>query len=151
MRVLITGIAGFAGGHLAEFLLGRKGIEVHGVVREGAAPDGIPVSGGRIRLRICDLRDAGAARAVLADVKPERIFHLAGQTFVPDSWKDPARTFDANVMGQLNLFEAARGAGLKPLIHVACSSDEYGAVPRGDLPIDERVLLRPLPQAALST
>ncbi|MGH7197920.1 MAG: GDP-mannose 4,6-dehydratase [Candidatus Omnitrophota bacterium] len=150
MRVLITGISGFAGGHLAEFLLGRKGVEIYGTMREGSKLNGFPFPKDRIRLRTCDLRDPSAVRAVLSEVKPDRLFHLAGQTFVPDSWKDPGRTFDANVIGELNLFEAARHLGLKTRVHVACSSDEYGAVLPGDLPIDESVPLRPLSPYAVS-
>jgi len=150
MRVLITGVFGFAGGYLAEKLLKRKGVEVFGVTHKSSKLDGRHFFKGKLRLRACDLRDASGVRALVEETRPDRIFHLAGQTFVPDSWKRPAETFDANVLGELNLLEAVRQAGLQALIHVACSSDEYGAALPGDFPIDEKVLLRPLSPYAVS-
>jgi GDP-4-dehydro-6-deoxy-D-mannose reductase len=150
VRVLITGVCGFAGAHLAENLVRRGGAEITGTVRDSSRIDGLGSWRGRIRLRPCDLRDAEALRAVVEEARPDRVFHLAGQTFVPASWKDPLATFDANVLGELNLLEAVRRVGLAPLIHIACSSDEYGAVLPGELPIDEKTLLRPMSPYAVS-
>jgi GDP-4-dehydro-6-deoxy-D-mannose reductase len=92
----------------------------------------------------CDLRDAGAVHRTLAAVRPDRIFHLAAQSYVPSSWAAPAETVAGNVLCQVNLFEAARNLGLSPRIQVAGSSEEYGLVKPHELPLTEDSPLRPL-------
>jgi GDP-4-dehydro-6-deoxy-D-mannose reductase len=148
MRVLITGIAGFVGGFLAEELL-RHGAEVHGLEQPGA--DRAHLGGlDELRLHDCDIRDPDGIRAVLYKASPEWIFHLAARSFVSLSWKSPAETFATNVIGQVNLLEAVRNLGLKCRIHIAGSSEEYGKVLEGELPIREENPLRPLSPYAVS-
>lgn len=143
MKVLITGVTGFVGSHLAEFLL-KKGITVYGIERWRSKKDNVDHLKEKIRFVYCDIRDATAIHEVVFKVKPDRIFHLAAQSFVPTSWLAPAETLTTNIIGELNLFEAVRQAGLKPTIQIACSSEEYGSVHPKELPIKETNLLRPL-------
>lgn len=150
MKVLITGITGFAGSHLAEFLLARGGTEVHGTQRWRSRTENIEHLEGRITLHDCNFQDASSVRLVMEKVRPERIFHLAGQSFVRSSWVYPQETFSANVLAQLNVFEAVRQLNLDPLIQVAGSSEEYGRVLPEEFPIREENPLRPLSPYAVS-
>jgi GDP-4-dehydro-6-deoxy-D-mannose reductase len=150
-RVLITGITGFAGSHLADYVLAEHpGVEVFGTYRWRSRRENIEHLEGRIRLLECDLGDATALRAALATAQPDAIFHLAAQSFVPTSWVAPAETFHVNVTGQVNLFEAIRLLGLDPVVQIACSSEEYGLVHKDETPISERNPLRPLSPYAVS-
>jgi GDP-4-dehydro-6-deoxy-D-mannose reductase len=150
MRVLITGITGFVGSHLTEFLLERGGIEVFGIERWRSKTDNIDHLKGRLKMYECDMRDASSVRQVIAAVKPERIFHLAAQSFVAMSWSAPSETLATNTLGQLNLLEAVRECGLSPRIQIAGSSEEYGLVHEDELPIRETNPLRPLSPYAVS-
>jgi GDP-4-dehydro-6-deoxy-D-mannose reductase len=150
MRVLITGVTGFVGSHLADYLVARGDVEVFGVHRWRSRMDNIEHLRDRITLVEGDLRDAGGVRRILEAVRPDRIFHLAAQSYVPASWTSPSETITTNVTCQLNLFEAIRDAGLATRIHVAGSSEEYGLVHKGELPIREENPLRPLSPYAVS-
>src|ERR671926_880509 len=83
---------------------------------------------GMVTVVDCELQDASAVRGVIRAVEPDRIFHLAAQSFVPTSWSAPAETMSINVLGEVNLLEAVRAARIDPLIHIAGSSEEYGQV-----------------------
>ena len=107
MRVLITGISGFAGSHLAEYCL-EQGAEVHGTVQWDSHTDNIDHIRDRLQLHECAMRDLTAVSNVIADSVPDRIFHLAAQTYVPSSWRAPAETLMNNILCQINLFEAVR-------------------------------------------
>ena len=151
MRVLITGITGFVGSHLAEFLLTQKGVEVFGTVRWRSKTDNIDHLKGRIKLFECDLRDAASVHQLIGQTRPERIFHLAGQSFVPMSWKAPSETMTTNAVGQINLLESIRELKLADTrIQIAGSSEEYGLVEEKDLPLVETSPLRPLSPYAVS-
>jgi len=151
MRVLITGITGFAGSHLAEYLLAEQPeVEIYGTYRWRSRRENIEHLGQRIHLREADLRDYSSLHSLLDEVRPERIFHLAAQSFVPSSWRAPAETLSTNVIGQTNLFEAVRYIGLDPVIQIACSSEEYGLVYPEETPIKEENPLRPLSPYAVS-
>jgi len=150
MRVLITGITGFVGSHLADYLLARGDVEVSGIKRWRSRMENIEHLMGRITLFDGDLRDSGSIRRILAEVRPDRIFHLAAQSFVSSSWGIPAETLANNVQGQVNLFEAVRDLALPSKIHVAGSSEEYGLVAPEELPIVETAPLRPLSPYAVS-
>jgi GDP-4-dehydro-6-deoxy-D-mannose reductase len=144
MRVLITGFTGFVGSHLADYLVARGDVEVFGTYRWRSRMDNVEHLRGRVQLVECDVRDAAAVRRVLRDVRPDRIFHLAAQSYVPTSWLTPGETLSGNVLGQVNLFEAARELDNPVRIHVAGSSEEYGLVLPEDVPIREENPLRPL-------
>jgi GDP-4-dehydro-6-deoxy-D-mannose reductase len=104
----------------------------------------------RIQLLECDLRDQSSVTGLVDRVRPDRIFHLAAQSFVPSSWNAPAESLTTNILGQLNLFEAVRAAAIDPWIQIACSSEEYGLVYENELPIRETNPLRPLSPYAVS-
>lgn len=144
MRVLITGITGFAGSHLAELCLSKKDVELYGMIRWRSRMENIEHIQDRIRLLECDLRDASSTRDVIEEVRPGLIFHLAAQSFVPTSWKAPSESLQTNIIGQLNIFEAVRKLGLDCRIQIACSSEEYGMVYPDEVPIKESNPLRPL-------
>lgn len=151
MRALITGITGFAGSHLAEYILANHpDIEVYGIMRWRSRTENIQEIEERIQLIECDLRDATSVKALLGRVRPEKIFHLAAQSYVPSSWNAPAESLTTNVLGQLNIFEAIRELEIEPWIQVACSSEEYGLVHEDELPIKETNPLRPLSPYAVS-
>ncbi|MCP2520693.1 GDP-mannose 4,6-dehydratase [Candidatus Aminicenantes bacterium AC-335-A11] len=151
MRVLITGITGFAGSHLAEYILNNKpGVEVYGIVRWRSRFENIQHIIDKINLVEADLKDAYSVKKALAKIKPDWIFHLAAQSFVPSSWRLPAETMSINVIGQINLFEAILELKISPRIHIAGSSEEYGLVYPDEIPIKESNPLRPLSPYAVS-
>lgn len=151
MRVLITGITGFAGSHLAEYLLGEQpDVEVHGTYRWRSRMENLHGVVDRLRLHETDLRDGAAVHKLLADVRPDAIFHLAAQSFVPTSWRAPAETLSTNINSQLHLFEAIRALEIDPVVQIACSSEEYGLVHADEVPITEDNALRPLSPYAVS-
>ncbi len=150
-RVLITGITGFAGSHLAEhFLADHPGVEVFGTYRWRSRRENIEAIESRIRLLECDLSDMTAVRNALSVSRPDAIYHLAAQSFVPSSWVSPLQTLTDNISGQTNIFEAVRSLGLDPAIQIACSSEEYGLVLPDEVPIRETNPLRPLSPYAVS-
>jgi GDP-4-dehydro-6-deoxy-D-mannose reductase len=151
MRALITGITGFAGSHLAEYLLAEHpDVEVFGLYRWRSRMENIEHLRSRVTLLECDLRDYTSVHAALTTSRPDYIFHLAAQSFVPSSWTAPNETLTTNVSGQTNLFEAIRALGLDPVVQLACSSEEYGLVLPDEVPIKETNPLRPLSPYAVS-
>lgn len=152
MRVLITGITGFAGSHLAEYILEHHpGVEIYGIRRWRSRMENIEHLLGKIHVIECNLVDLSSVRSLIADVRPDKIFHLAAQSFVPSSWNAPAESLTTNIISQLNIFEALREAKLfDTWIQIACSSEEYGMVHPEEVPITENNPLRPLSPYAVS-
>jgi GDP-4-dehydro-6-deoxy-D-mannose reductase len=150
MKVLITEITGFAGSHLADYCLERGGVDVHGLIRWRSRTENVEHLEGKVTLSECDLRDAKSTLDVVEEIRPDYIFHLAAQSFVPTSWRAPSESLITNVIGQLNVFEAVRKIGLDCRIQIACSSEEYGMVYENEVPIKETNPLRPLSPYAVS-
>ena len=151
MKILITGITGFVGSHLAEYCLSlEQQVEVIGTCRWRSRRENIEHLEDAINLYECDLRDASSVKTLLADIQPERIFHLAAQSYVPSSWNSPGETITTNVIGQLNIFEAMRETNSTASIQIAGSSEEYGLVHPEEAPITEENPLRPLSPYAVS-
>jgi GDP-4-dehydro-6-deoxy-D-mannose reductase len=149
-RVLVTGVTGFAGSHLVDYMLSRGDCEIFGIQRWRSRTENIEHFFDRITLLECDLRDASSTRDTLERVRPNWIFHLAAQSFVPTSWSAPSESLTTNILGQVNLFEAVRRLGLECRIQLACSSEEYGMVYPSEIPIRETNPLRPLSPYAVS-
>lgn len=148
-KAFITGIAGFVGSHLAELLL-SKGYEVHGLCRPRSKTDHIDSIINKLHLEDADILDSHSLYKTLASIKPDYIFHLAAQSFVPTSWVSPSVTLEVNIVGSANLFESIRQADIDPVIQIACSSEEYGLVHKDEIPINETNPLRPLSPYAVS-
>jgi len=151
MRVLITGITGFAGSHLAELVLREHPeVEVFGTYRWRSRREHLSEIEGRARLVEADIRDYSSVHAMLEEARPDFVFHLAAQSFVPASWRAPSETLMTNILGQTNIFEAVRVLELDPVIQIAGSSEEYGLVLPDEVPIKETNPLRPLSPYAVS-
>jgi len=151
MRVLVTGITGFAGSHLVDYILAeKKGVDIVGIQRWRSRTENVEHFLSKVRMVECDLRDASSVRDVLDEVRPDWIFHLAAQSFVPTSWTAPTESLVTNIIGQLNIFEAVKKLHIQPRIQLACSSEEYGMVFEKELPIRETNPLRPLSPYAVS-
>lgn len=151
MRVLITGITGMVGSHLAEYLLAHHpDVDVHGLVRWRSPLDNIRAVRSRLSLHLGDLRDLNSMVTVMREARPDRIFHLAAQSYVSVSFVAPADTIETNVVGTLHLLDAVRLAELDPLIHICSSSEVYGQVTRDEVPIRETNAFRPASPYAVS-
>ncbi len=151
MKALITGVTGFAGSHLAEYLFDHQPqVEVVGIKRWRSPMENIAHLVDRLKLVETDLRDYHSVYRMLEEIRPDYIFHLAAQSFVPSSWNSPAATFETNVVGQTHIFEAVRSLSLDPVIQIACSSEEYGLVHPEETPMTEENPLRPLSPYAVS-
>ncbi len=149
MRFFITGIGGFVGVHLAEHLL-AAGHEVSGLVtgrpdrpRLGALAARHPRFAPE-RLACADVNDRAALERALAERTPDGVFHLAGVAFPPRAAADAAHAFAVNVLGTLALLTAVERATPRSRVLVVGSSDAYGAITPGDLPIAEDTPLRPV-------
>lgn len=150
--VLITGITGFAGSHLAELLL-KEGLDIWGTYRWRSKLDNIIYIKNNIHLLDCDVRDSHSILKAVKESRPDYIFHLAAQSFVPMSWKAPVDTMETNVIGTIHLLESIRqlkSIGIDPVIQIAGSSEEYGLVYPNETPIKETNMLRPLSPYGIS-
>lgn len=150
MKVLITGITGFVGSHLAELLLEKENIEIYGILRWRSRVENISHIMNKLNLCECDITDSASVFKTIDAIKPDKIFHLAAQSFVPSSWNAPSTSLNINITGNLNIFEAIRRVGINPWIQIACSSEEYGMVYEDEVPIKETNPLRPLSPYAVS-
>ena len=151
MQVLITGITGFAGSHLADYILDNMpDAKVFGMIRWRSRMENIQHIEDQIQLVEGDLKDMASIKKCLVEVQPDRIFHLAAQSFVPTSWNCPAETFAINAVGQINMFEAILSLGISPNIQIAGPSEEYGLVNSDEVPMKETNPLRPLSPYAVS-
>ncbi len=150
MKALITGVSGFAGSHLAEYLLGNTDWEIHGLYHLDHVTHHIAHLQNVIHLHEGDITDERKVKPAISEIKPEFIFHLAAQAAVALSVTDPAKTLQNNILGQLNVLEAAIALEQKPRVLVIGSADEYGLVYPHELPVKETNPLRPLSPYAVS-
>ncbi|MDE3057347.1 MAG: GDP-mannose 4,6-dehydratase [Bacteroidota bacterium] len=125
--ILITGVGGFAGSHLAGFLVQQHPeLSLHGIVRDAEKIENIRPFVDHIQLHPCDIVDFQSVFRVMKEVKPDIIFHLAGQAFVPSSFERTAETFSINVIGAINIFEAVKACDIAPRILITTSGEIYG-------------------------
>jgi GDP-4-dehydro-6-deoxy-D-mannose reductase len=149
LRALITGVCGFAGSHLAEYLLAHTDCEVCGTDISSDSRNIAHVRD-RIDVIVGDMSDASVAADVLSQAQPDYVFHLAAQAFVPLSWSDPWDTIANNIRAQLNILQALVTSGARPRVLVVGSADEYGMISPSELPITEDAPLRPYSPYAVS-
>jgi GDP-4-dehydro-6-deoxy-D-mannose reductase len=149
MRNLITGVTGFAGGHLAEALLAR-GETVAGISRHAAWPRGWDHLAGAIDLRACDAADGVALEAVLRAVRPERVYHLAGYAKTARSFQESDAAWAGNLGTTRALYEAVVRWGGRPRILFVGSGLVYGDAGEPGRLFDEDCPLRPTSPYAAS-
>ena len=141
--VLVTGVSGFVGPHLARALV-ASGARVVGLGVEPEPPAGVPLEG----WHVADLREPVAVARAVALAKPDAVVHLAGQSSAARSFEDPAGTFEANVTGTSNLLEAARAGAPTARLLVVGSSEVYGPQPEGSRAGEETPFAPVSPYAA---
>jgi GDP-4-dehydro-6-deoxy-D-mannose reductase len=139
-RVLITGVTGFVGGHLAEALAVRGGAELHGLTRGGQWPARSRHLEHVVALHAADLNDAEAIRTLLAEVRPDWVAHLAAYAHPRNSVAEPGRAWADNVDATRHLYEAVAGSRGSPRILFVSTGLVYGDQPGA---VDERTELRP--------
>ena len=140
-KIFITGIGGFAGSHLAEYLLNMEieNLEIYGLVRRHSLPiyNNIKHIRNKITLFEGDITSLERITEIIKQVDPHHIFHLAAESFVPTSFREPNRVMNVNVGGTINLLDACRKYGNMITIQLAGSSEEYGMVRKREIPIIE--------------
>jgi GDP-4-dehydro-6-deoxy-D-mannose reductase len=139
LRILVTGAGGFVGSHLTKHLQEvMPDAELHGTTLSDVSADV-----NNVPLHKIDLKDAAQVRSLLSDLKPDRIYHLAAQAFVPRSFEEPWETLENNILAQLNLIQESLKLELRPRLLVVGSAEIYGPVRPEELPLTEDSDLRP--------
>ena len=146
--VLITGANGFCGRYLAGLLENDSNYIIYGISRR--IPKELLIQHPRVIYEICDLNDYFSVLNILKKTKPDYIFHLAADSSVASSWKNPINMITNNIVSQINIFEAVLELKLSSKIIVACSSEEYGLVTPSNLPVNENCCFNPLSSYAVS-
>ena len=136
MKALITGVDGFVGKYLSEYLLKQK-YEVYGTTISEKYKNE------KIKIYKMNLLDEKEVNKVIKMIKPDKIFHLAGQSAVGLSWEKPVLTVNINVNGTLNLLEAVRNYSKDSKILIVGSSDQYGPIKPEECPIKESKIQNP--------
>lgn len=149
MRALITGATGFAGSHLAEYLLAHTDLEVWGTDISSDERNIAHIKD-HLEFVVGDMSEPGTVSRILSEARPDYIFHLAAQAFVPLSWSDPWDTIANNIRAELNIFQTLVKSGARPRVMIAGSADEYGMIRPDELPITEITPLRPYNPYAVS-
>ncbi|MCS6849872.1 MAG: GDP-mannose 4,6-dehydratase [Gemmataceae bacterium] len=150
MRVLVTGITGFVGGHLAEALLAREGMHLYGLSRSARWPAEWAHLAGQVPLLACDLTDRAAVERVVAQVRPEWVFHLAGYAHVGQSFADVDAVWANNLDATRQLYEAILRWGGRPRILYVSSGHVYGTPAGPEVSFDEASPLQPTSPYAAS-
>lgn len=129
-KALITGITGQDGSYLAELLL-EKGYEVYGLERRKALEDQSVKRKNDAKIIPCDITNYASVFDAIQKVKPDEIYHLAAQSDVAHSFKDPFQTFDTNINGTLNILESFRQLIPSSKMYFAGSSEMFGKAQEG--------------------
>ena len=155
-KVLITGITGMVGSHLADYLLKNTDWEIYGLCRWRSPLDNIshliPLINKKQRVHLVygDLRDSLSIHETVKNVKPNFVFHLAAQSYPKTSFEAPLDTFETNIQGTANVLEALRKNEIDSIVHVCASSEVFGRVAKEKLPIDEECTFHPASPYAIS-
>jgi GDP-4-dehydro-6-deoxy-D-mannose reductase len=149
LRALVTGVAGFAGSHLAELLI-SQGVEVCGLVIPGGSVENLGGIlrdrrlSGRLQLVEADIILGENLAGIVEKIRPDQVYHLAAISSVRQSLEDPAEAFQVNTVGTRNLLEAVRRVGVKPRILVVSSAEAYGDSANLGRPLREEDPLLPV-------
>lgn len=144
-KVLITGITGFVGSHLADYLLTMPEVELHGIKRwHLSRMDNVRHIEERVQWHDCNILDASSVRKTVREVMPDIIFHMASESFVSPSWDNPREYMDTNYLGTVNFLDAIRDLKPDTKFHIPGSGEEYGDIHPDELPITELTVLRPV-------
>jgi GDP-4-dehydro-6-deoxy-D-mannose reductase len=143
MRILITGITGFVGGHLARLLLRHGAEEVIGFARDQEWSRESEDVAERVALYPIDLTDRSACQALLRSIQPAQIYHLAGYADTGSSFREPEAAWEGNLTATRGLYEAVLGWGGRPRILYIGSGSVYGEPSDAQRPLDEETTLRP--------
>lgn len=152
-KVLITGVTGSGASYLAEYIAhNRKNAEVHGTFRSNKNISNIQKIKDEIFLHHCDLLDQESLLKLLIFLRPDIIFHIASYANVRESWNQDKIKFvlENNIGITVNLLEAVRISGLKPLIQICSTPEVYGQVDPKNIPIDENCPINPANPYAVS-
>jgi GDP-4-dehydro-6-deoxy-D-mannose reductase len=149
LRALITGATGFAGSHLAEYLIGHTDLEVWGTDISSNDRNVAHIKE-QLEFLVGDMSEPAVASEILSQVRPDYIFHLAAQAFVPQSWSDPWDTIANNIRAELNILRTLVDSGPSTKVLIAGSADEYGMIRPDELPVTETTPLRPYNPYAVS-
>ena len=148
-KILITGITGFAGSHLMDYILDNTDYELYGIKRVNSNLRNVKHALNRISLFDADLLDESSLISVLRKVMPDQIYHLGALSWVTPSWDMPAVYMQTNAIGTINLFEAMRVTGCKARVLTSATPEEFGDVPKSMIPITEETRIKPInPYAA---
>lgn len=156
MRALITGISGFVGSHLTDYLIANTDWIIHGLARWRSPLNNLAQHLDRIEkrdrlfLESGDLRDQSSLDTIVKTVRPDYVFHLAAQSFPKTSFTSPIDTLDTNVLGTTRLLEAIRNRAPDARVHVCASSEVFGRVNQAELPIGEDCRFHPASPYAIS-
>jgi len=143
-KVLITGITGFVGSHIADLCLKKK-IKPYGFKRYHLSNmRNIKHIEDKISWIDCDMMDNKSVTKAIEKCKPDKIFHMASQSFVSPSWDHPNLYMDANYKMTVNLMEACLSLGINPRILIPGSGEEFGEIYEHELPIKETTVIRPV-------
>lgn len=155
-KILITGITGMVGSHLADYLIKNTDWEIYGLCRWRSPLDNISHliedinNKKRIHLVYADLRDTMSIDNVMKEVKPDYVSHLAAQSYPKTSFTAPLDTLDTNIQGTARVLEAVKNNCPNAIVHVCASSEVFGRVPKEKLPIDENCTFHPASPYAIS-
>lgn len=151
-KVFITGISGFAGSHLAEYLLSKKEYDVSGTyLIEESVKRNLGTIKNNLDLVKVDLTNAKKVFEVIKSVKPDYVFHLAALSYTGTSFKAPLLTIKNNIASQMNILSAIKDNNLfNTKVLVVSSGEIYGLVKKEDLPIDEETKLMPTSPYSIS-
>jgi len=142
VRSLITGIGGFAGGHLVAALASRDD-QIAGCDFGRESYEQLEPFKDRIELVEADILDGPALASLMSGFRPDVVYHLAAITHVGQAWQMRRKTFEVNVIGTATVLEAAAELDPKPQVIVASSGQVYGAAVQDGVPVDEGHATRP--------
>jgi len=148
-KALITGITGFVGSHLAEYLV-ATGREVSGTSYKGDSSGNLDSIKNKISVWPCAIQNLEELYLIVKEMSPDEIYHLAGMAFVVDAWQNPRDAFEVNALGTMNLYDAVIRSRLNPWILSILSADVYGTTKEEEMPLTEDRLFKPINPYGLS-